>query len=302
MDRFEAMRMLVAAIDAGSLSAASRRLGTPLPTLSRRITDLETRVNAKLLVRSPRGLVPTEAGAAYLAAARRILDDVEEAERAAAGEWRVPRGALTVTAPVVFGRLHLLPVTVAFLDSYPEVDVRLILSDRNLGLADEHVDAALRIGALPDSGLKAIHVGEIRRVAVASPGFLRRHAAPRAPSDLAALPCIAYEGVEADRTWTFSAPGGGALAVPIRPRLTVNTVEAAIDAAAAGVGVARALTYQCAAALADGALVRVLRDFEPAPFPVHLIHAGREPLPLKLRSFLDHAGARLRRRLADIAS
>lgn len=294
--------MLVASADAGSLSAAGRRLGVPLPTLSRRIGDLEARLGAQLLVRTPRGLVPTEPGAAYLAAARRILDDVAEAERAAAGEWRTPRGELVVTAPVEFGRLHLLPVAATFLDACPEVDLRLVLSDRNLGLADDHVDAALRIGALPDSGLKAVHLGELRRVAVASPELLRRHGTPRVPTDLAALPCIAFEGIGADRSWTFSDPDGGATRVAIRPRLSVNTVEASVDAATAGVGIARALTYQCAAGLAGGALVRVLREFEPAPIPVHLLHAAGEPLPLKLRSFLDHAAPRLRRRLAEVVS
>ena len=294
--------MLVEAVEAGSLSAASRRLGVPLPTLSRRVAALEARLGAELLVRSARGLVPTEAGSAYLAAARRILDEVEEAERAAAGEWRAPRGELVVTAPVVFGRLHVLPVAAAFLAFYPEIDMRLVLSDRNLGLADQHVDAALRIGALPDSGLRAIHVGDVRRIAVASPAFLARHGAPRGPADLASLPCVVFEGLGADRSWAFADPGGGApLTVTVRPRLAVDTVEASVDAAVAGVGVARAFTYQCAAAIAAGSLVRVLQLFEPAPAPVHLLHAGREPLPLKLRTFLDHAGAALRRRLDDVA-
>ncbi len=294
--------MLIEAVEAGSLSSASRRLGVPLPTMSRRIAELEARLSTKLLVRSTRGLLPTEAGSAYIAASRRILDEVEEAERAAAGEWRAPRGELVVTAPVVFGRLHVLPTAAAFLALYPEIDVRLALSDRNLGLADEHVDVALRIGPLPDSGLKAINVGEVRLITVASPEFLTRYAAPRAPFDLATLPCIAYEGVTADRNWTFSAPDGGtSMSVPIQPRLAVNTAEASIDAAMAGIGIARALTYQCAAALSAGSLVRVLRGYEPIPLPVHLLHAGREPLPLKLRAFLDHASASLRKRLDDIA-
>ncbi|RYC28704.1 LysR family transcriptional regulator, partial [Lichenibacterium minor] len=208
MDRLDAMRMLVASAEAGSLSAASRRLGVPLPTLSRRIADLEARLGARLLVRSSRGLVPTEAGAAYLVAARRILDDVEDAERAAAGEWRVPRGELVVTSPVVFGRLHVLPVTVAFLAAYPEIDVRLVLSDRNVGIVDEHIDVALRIGPLRDSALRAIHVGDVRRIAVASPDVLERDGVPLVPSDLASRPCIGFEGISADREWVFSTPDG----------------------------------------------------------------------------------------------
>lgn len=303
MDRIDAMRLLVAAVEAGSLSAASRLLGVPLPTVSRGIADLERQLNARLLLRSTRGLVATETGRVYLAAARRILAEVEEAERAAAGEWSSPRGELVVTAPLVFGRLHVLPTIVTFLATHPEIRVRLVLSDRNLGLADEHVDVALRIGALPDSGMKASRVGDVRRVAVASPGFLDRHGTPSAPSDLTALSCIAFEGVNADRIWTFSAPDHTAtIDVPIHPRLAVDTVEASLDAAVAGVGIARALTYQCASALVAGSLVRVLRTFEPAPLPVHLLHARRGPLPLKLRSFLDHATVALRRRLDEVTS
>lgn len=303
MDRLDTMRLLVAAAEVGSLSAAARRAGLPLPTLSRRIGDLEARLGAQLLVRSPRGLVPTEAGAAYLAAARRILGDVDEAERAVAGEWQSPRGELVVTAPLVFGRLHLLPVVADFLEAYTEVDLRLILSDRNLGFADKHLDAALRIGALPDSNLKAIHVGDVRRIAVASPDLLRRYSIPQVPMDLANLPCIAFEGIAADRSWAFSGPSGNPTStqkVLVCPHLTVNTDEAAVDAATAGVGFARAFTYQCAAGLARGALVRVLRTFEPAPVPVHLLYVKDGPLPLKLRTFLDHAGPRLRRRLAEV--
>lgn len=302
VDRFDAMRLLVTVVEAGTLSAASRRLGTPLPTISRRIADLERQLNAKLLLRSTQGLVPTEAGRVYLAAARRILEDVDEAERAVAGEWRTPRGELVVTAPMVFGRLHMLPTIAAFLAAFPEIQVRLILSDRNLGLTDDHVDVALRIGALPDSNLRASRIGAVRRVAVASPDFLARHGIPAAPPDLAALPCIAFEGVSADRIWTFAALGSRArISVPIHPRLAVDTVEVSLDAAIAGVGIARALTYQCAPALAAGSLVRVLQGFEPPAFPVHLLYAERDPLPLKLRSFLDHATAWLRHRLDQLA-
>ena len=303
MDRFDAMKLLVTVVEAGSFSAASRRLGTPLPTISRKIADLERHLNAKLLLRSTHGLAPTETGRVYVAAVRRILEEVDEAERAVAGEWRTPRGELVVTAPMVFGRLHMLPTTVAFLAAFPEIHVRLVLSDRNLGLAEEHVDVALRIGALPDSSLKATRVGGVRRVAVASPDFLDRHGAPSKPSDLASLPCIAFEGINADRIWTFSSPDRGAeITVPIRPRLAVDTVEASLDAAIAGVGIARALTYQCASALSAGSLVRVLQMFEPPSFPVHLLHVEREPLPLKLRSFLDHATTSLRRRLEHTAT
>lgn len=301
MDRLEAMSLLLAVVEAGSFSAASRRIGVPLPTLSRRIADLEAHLHARLLVRSTRRLALTEAGTAYLAAARRILEQVEEAEQAAAGEWRTPRGELIVTAPVVFGRLHVLPVVAAFLATYPEIDVRLLLSDRNLGLLDDHIDLAVRIGALPDSSFVARPLGSVRRLMVASPAFLDRHGVPQTPDALSSLPCIVYEGLTTARRWTFSDPAGGTITVPIPARLAVNTVEAVIDAAIAGVGVAHALSYQCAAACASGSLVVVLAAFEPPPMPINLLHAGQGALPLKTRSFLDFAAIRLLQGLGGAA-
>lgn len=299
MDRLEAMGLLAAAVEHGSLSAASRRLGVPLPTMSRRIADLEAHLNARLVVRSPRGLAPTEAGAAYLAAARCILEQVDEAERAVAGEWRRPRGELIVTAPVVFGRLHVLPTVAAFLALYPEIDVRLVLADRNLGLVEEGVDVAVRVGALPDSGLKALRVGQVRRVLVAAPNLLARHGIPGHPDELGALPCVLYEGLSTARSWTFQDPGRGTpFAVPIRPRLAVGTVEAGVDAAAAGLGFAQVLSYQSAADVAAGRLRVVLADYEGPPLPVSLLHTNQGPLPLKTRAFLDFAAKRLRHGLA----
>lgn len=297
MDRLEAMALLSATAEGGSFSAASRRLGVPLPTLSRKIAELETHLNTRLLIRSTRKLSLTDAGADYLAAARRILAEVDEAERAAAGEWRQPRGELIVTAPVAFGRLHVLPIVTAFLALHPEIDVRLIQSDRNLGLIDEQVDLAVRIGPLPDSGLVAVTVGRLRRMLVAAPALLDRHGTPQHPEALRDLPCIVYDGLSEARSWTFSGPEQGVpFVVPIRPRLTVNTVEAGIDAAVAGVGFAQMLSYQSAAAEAAGALRCLLGDYEVPPVPISLLHAGQGRLPLKTRTFLEFAAERLRSR------
>ena len=188
MDRFEAMSILVASVDAGSFSAAGRKLGMPLPTISRKVAELEEHLQTRLLVRTTRKLMLTEAGASYLAASKRILEQVSEAERAAAGEYNTPRGELILTAPIVFGRLHVLPVVNAFLASFPEINVRLILSDRNVHLVDDHIDMAVRIGRLPDSSLIATQVGTIRRVTCASPAFLASHGTPKIPADLALLP------------------------------------------------------------------------------------------------------------------
>ncbi|CCV05090.1 Transcriptional regulator, LysR family (fragment) [Mesorhizobium metallidurans STM 2683] len=235
MDRFEAMSLFVAAAETGSLSAAGRHFGTPLATVSRKVSDLERHLKTRLLNRSTRRLTLTDAGHAYLAACRRILGEVGEAERAAAGEYSAPTGELIVTAPIVLGRLHVLPVVTGFLAAYPEVDIRLTLADRITQLIEEHIDLAIRIGQLPDSSLVAIRVGSIRRVVCASPAYQAEHGTPKTPNDLAAHSCIAFEGLTSPATWTFAA-GKTERAVPIRSRLRVNTAEAAIDAAIAGVG------------------------------------------------------------------
>ncbi len=179
MDRLDAMSVLLAVVDEGSLSAAARKLRAPLATVSRKVSELEAHLRTKLLVRSSRQVSLTEAGRSYVEASRRILEQVSEAERTAAGEYAAPKGELTVTAPVVFGRLHVLPVVVDFLKAYPEIDLRLVLADRVVNLVEDHVDLAVRIGALPDSGLHATRLGTIRRVMCGAPG-LSRDARPAA--------------------------------------------------------------------------------------------------------------------------
>ena len=208
MDRFEAMSILIASVDAGSFSAAGRKLGMPLPTISRKVAELEEHLQTRLLVRTTRKLVLTEAGASYLTASKRILEQVNEAERAAAGEYNTPRGELILTAPVVFGRLHVLPVVSAFLASFPEINVRLVLSDRNVHLVDDHVDLAVRIARLPDSTLIATQVGTIRRVTCASPAFLASHGTPKIPADLALLPCVTFDVLTDGVAWTFASRDG----------------------------------------------------------------------------------------------
>src|ERR1700761_3787494 len=298
MDRFEAMSILVASVDAGSFSAAGRKLGMPLPTISRKVAELEEHLQTRLLVRTTRKLMLTEAGASYLAASKRILEQVSEAERAAAGEYNTPRGELILTAPIVFGRLHVLPVVNAFLAGFPEINVRLILSDRNVHLVDDHIDMAVRIGRLPDSSLIATQVGTIRRVTCASPAFLASHGTPKIPADLALLPCVIFDMLADGAAWTFASKDGRTQqSVRIQPRLLVNTAEAAIDAAIAGVGVTHVLSYQTASAIQDGRLVRILQPFEQPAVPVSLIHAGQGLLPLKMRSFVEFAAPRMRKAL-----
>ena len=301
MDRLEAMRLLLRVADRGSFSAASRDLGVPLATVSRKVNELETHLGAKLLVRTTRKVALTDTGAAYLASARRILEDIEETERIASGEFHAPRGELTLTAPVFFGRLHILPIVADFLAAYPEINIRLLLSDRNLHLLDEHVDMAVRIGRLPDSTMIATNIGSMRTVVCASPKLIDAYGLPARPEDVAALPCVNFEFLSPASSWPFrSAEDGRAIEVEFSPRLSVSTAEAAVDAAAQGVGATRVLHYQCAEKVHQGALRLVLEDFEVEPIPVHLIHAARGTLPSKMRIFLDFAVPVLRARLRSL--
>ena len=300
MDRLDAMAVFQAVVEAGSLSAAGRKLGVPLATVSRKISELEAHLKARLLNRSTRGLTLTEAGRSYLVACRRILDDIGEAERAATGEYSEPKGGLTITAPIVCGRLHLLPVITEFLAEYPDVDVRLVLGDHIVSLQDDHVDLAVRIGELPDSSLNATRVGSIRRVVCASPSYFAAHGTPKTPADLASHRCITFDARASADVWSFKS-ARAEVAVPVHSRLIVNTAEAAVDAAIAGAGITRVLSYQTEAARRAGLLKIILRDYEPAPVPVSLVYSGPKRLPLKLRAFIDFAAPRLRKRLQAAA-
>ncbi len=273
----------------------------PLATVSRKVGDLEVHLGSKLLIRSTRKLALTEAGAVYLASARRILEEVSEAEQLAAGEFHMPRGELILTAPVLFGRLHILPVVTDFLAAYPEINVRLTLSDRNLHLIDDHIDMAVRIGRLPDTSMVATRIGTVRPVVCASPGLLARYGTPKSPADLARWPCVNFDFFSPAPVWPFRQQGAkAAMEMPIHPRLSVSTAEAAVAAATEGVGATRVLHYQCAEALNAGALRIMLADFELDPLPIHLLHAGRAALPSKTRVFLEFATARLRQRLKHL--
>ena len=297
MNRFEAMAVFAAIVDEGSLSAAGRRLNVPLATVSRKLADLEAHLKTRLITRSTRKLVLTDAGREYLDACRQILEQVEEAERAASGAYAKVKGQLVVAAPIVFGRLHVVPVAAAFLELHPEVDIQMRLGDRNVNLIEEHIDVALRIGALPDSNLVATQVGSIRRVVCASPAYLERVGTPQSVGELAAQHCVTFEGLDAATTWTFFSADGERRAVPVRSRMTVSTADAAIAASELGIGLTRVLSYQVADALREGRLVRVLADDEPPPVPASLIYPGQGRLPMKTRAFIDFAVGQLRDRL-----
>ena len=299
MDRFEAMSVLLAVVEAGSLSAGARNLRAPLATVSRKVAELEQHLGTRLVIRTSRKLALTDAGRAYVAASRRILDQLEDAEREAAREYNAPRGALHVTAPVAFGERHLMPVALAFLAEHPDITLRLMLADKQIDLVGEHVDIALRIGHLADSALIATRVGVVNRVICASPSYVARLGAPRVPEDLVHHDGITFHGFATSPEWRYRRDSS-AFAVEPRAKLAVNTTDAAIQAAIAGVGVVRLLCYQVADELKSGRLQILLPDFMPEPLPVNLVYPDAAPQPLKVRSFLDWAAPRLRADMAQL--
>lgn len=290
--------MLVASVEEGSLSAAARELRIPVTTLTRNVNDLEALVGAKLLVRTTRKLMLTDAGTDYVAAARRILDEVDDQERRAVGEFTQPRGELVVATPVQVARLRVLPVINQFLNLFPEIRIRILQSDRNIDLIDSHADAAVRIGRLSDSSLVAVRLGTLRVVVVASPALLKNHGTPRSPTELHEYPRVVFNSPFLS-PWRFRYPRANEIyTVSDTPRLLVSSPDAAADAAIDGVGATLLLEHDVAEAVNAGKLRFVLQKFELEPVPVHLVHPSRD-MPVKLRSFIDFAVPRLRKALSD---
>jgi DNA-binding transcriptional LysR family regulator len=300
LDRIDAWTTFAAVAEGRSFAAAARRLGRSPAAVTRAVAALEERLGARLLNRTTRSVALTDVGARALEAARRALAGFEELEGAAAAtERQEPHGRLGVTAPVVFGRLHVLPVVQAFVRDHLAATVQLLLLDRVVSLVDEGLDVAIRIGRLPDSSLRAIRVGRVRRGVYASPRYLRENGTPRTPQALARHECVACTGVTPvpDR-WTFERDGRG-FVVPVSSRLVVNTAEAAIDAALAGLGPTCVLSYQVDAHVRAGRLERILGPFEPPPMPVQVvIPAGRYVTPI-VRAFVERAVEALRAMLAS---
>jgi len=299
MDRLEAMSIVLAVAEAGSLSAAARLQKAPLATVSRKVSELEAHLRTKLFNRSSRALVPTEAGRSYIAASKRILADVAEAERAASGEYTTARGDLSVSAPVALGRLHLQPILAEFLSAFPDVDVQLTLQDRAVNLLEEHFDVALRLGALADSGLIAVRVGEIYRVVCATPAYLKSRGTPKSPDDLSDHDCISYPPIQSPTMWRLKRDQTEYV-VPVRSRLIVSNLESACDAARAGVGITQAFSYHVTESIKSGELVPILEDFQPPPLPVSFVYSPNRFMPVKLRAFLDYALPPLKQRLSDM--
>ena len=304
MDRIDAMKVFVAALDEGSLAAAGRRLGKSPAAVSRAIAFLENHVGTELLHRTTRTIRLSEAGERYAAACRRVLTELEEADLSAAGERAAPRGILTVTAPPIGGEEILRPVVDAYIEAYPAVSVHMVLLDRHANLIEEGMDVALRVADLPDSSLVAIRVGgDVKRVVVASPRYLAANPEIREPADLAKHRIISSTHLGQD-AWVFPPATGSSIVrtVHFKPRLLVNSVRAALASAVEGHGVTRLYTYHVAERVMDGSLKVILRDCEPEPLPVHLIvPQGRLAVP-KVRSFVDFAVPRLRAAFARVSA
>jgi DNA-binding transcriptional LysR family regulator len=285
MDRIDAMQAFVAVADLRGFAPAARKLGQSPSNVTRLIAALEDRLGARLLQRTTRSVTLTDAGSRYLERARRILSDVEEAEAAAEGERTRPSGRLVVSAPVGFGRLHVSPLMSAYLMRYGEVAGELRLSDRMINLVEDGVDLAVRIGHLPDSTLVARHVGEMRRIVVASPGYLQARGEPKRPAAIGSHETIQF-GATAATEWQF-VEDGREVRLAATPRFTTNSADAAIQYAEQGGGLTRVLAYQAADAIKRGRLKIVLQKFEQPPLPIHLVYPTSRLLSAKVRTFID---------------
>lgn len=293
MDRFHLMNVFVAVAEAESFAGGARRLRMSPPAVTRAVVALEERLGVRLLTRTTRVVRVTEAGARYLEDARRILIEMEEADAAAAGVNATPRGHLSVTAPVLFGKLYVMPIITEYQSAFEQTTVSALFVDRVVSFIDEGMDVGVRIGPLPDSSLRAIRVGRVRRVLVGAPAYLQEHGIPRTPEDLAGHRLVAASGISPTNDWVFESDGEKRT-VRVAPRIVANTNDGPLEAACQGYGLTRLLSYQVAPQLASGELEAVLGDFEGPDLPVHVIHREGRHGSAKVRGFVDLAVARLR--------
>ena len=300
MDRFHELEVFVAVADAGSFAKAGARLRLSPPAVTRAISALEDRLGARVFNRTTRSLTITDVGIRFLESARRILVDMDTAEKEAAGETAMPQGHLTITASVTFGRSTLAPVVCGFLGQHPRVTASVVLLDRIVNLVEEGIDVAVRIGPLPDSNLIAKRIGAVHRVLVASPDYLGRRGTPTSPTDLKLHSMIAFTGLMPNREWRFSSdqrPNS----VVLNPTFEINDAVAAIDAAENGHGITIALSYMVHEKISEGKLVTILDEFTPPPRPAHLVYPQARLVAPKVRAFVDYAAPRLRHALDRLA-
>ena len=293
MDRFQLMTVFVTVAEEEGFAAGARRLKMSPPAVTRAVATLENRLGVKLLDRTTRYVRATDAGLRFFEEARRILADLETAEESIAGSNAEPRGLLTVTAPVLFGRMFVMPGIVEYLGRYPRTEVSAVLLDRSVNLLEEGIDVGVRIGELADSTMRALRVGSVRVVLCASPDYFKRRGTPRSPQDLTEHSTIASSAGSGAIHWRFDM-GGEMRPVRVRPRLTVTTNDAAVEAALRGFGITRLLSYQVAPLLAARKLKLALETFEPLPWPVHIVHREGRYASAKVRAFVDLMAERLR--------
>ncbi len=289
MDRLDELVVFTAILEAGSLAAAARGLRRSYPAVTRSLAALEERVGLRLVQRTTRKLAPTEAGHRLASRARQLLADYGEATGKLRGHRNAPlQGLLRVTAPSLFGRVHIMPLVASFLDLHPGVRFELVLTNTNLDLIEERFDIAIRLGPLADSGLVARRVGQVREVLLASGKYLARRGRPLTPGDLMKHDIVFNSSRPAPLVWRFRASGRDR-AVSLTPRLVVSDTESMIAAIRGGLGIGRALSYQAAEELSSGKLERLLREFEPPARPIHLVVPTAQYMPPGVRAFLDHA-------------
>lgn len=293
MNKLEAMRVFVEVAQCQSFVAASRRLELSAPAVTRFVAQLEQALGVLLFNRNTRHVRLTDAGARFFEDAKRILEDVEQAEAMVSGSYAEPRGILSVTAPVLFGQKHIVPIITEYLQQNPSVTVRALFYDRVSNILDEGLDVAIRIGDLRDSGIYATTVGSVQRVVCASPAYLKKFGEPGHPSELVDHAIINASTVEPSMTWRFESQGGGET-VKISPRLHCSQNGTAIAAARQGLGITRLMSYQIGEEFVDGSLKRILRSYETKPLPVSILHLEGRQANAKIRSFIDLAVARLR--------
>lgn len=293
MDRLHAIEVFAAVAAAGSFAKVARAMRLSPPAVTRAITSLETRLGARLLLRTTRSVRLTESGHRFLSDCQRILQDLQEAEEAATGSFTAPRGVLNVTASALFGRYFVAQILCDFVDKYPGVLANALFVDRLVHMLEEGIDVAVRIGPLPDSSLTAIKVGSVRRVVCAAPSYLEQHGLPQHPAELSSRRVIGAGSLTSTMEWVFGEKSN-TLRVQLQPAITFNTVDAAIESAAGGWGLTRVLSYQIAPYLMDGRLQTVMREYEPDPWPVHVLHHEGRKASAKVRAFVDFTVAALR--------
>lgn len=293
MDKLEAMRVFIEVADSKSFVAASRKLDLSAPAVTRSIAQLEHTLNVRLFNRTTRHVRLTDSGARFYEDARRILEDVDQAMAAASGSYAEPRGVLSVTAPVLFGQIHIAPILTEYLQLNSSVTVKAVFYDRVSNILDEGLDVAIRIGHLKDSSIYATPVGSVQRIVCASPSYLEKYGTPSHPCDLSDHEIIQASTVDPSTTWRFESPKGKT-SVKVSPRLHCTQNGAAITAARQGFGITRLMSYQIGEELKNGSLICILREYENNPLPVNIIHLEGRQANAKIRSFIDLAIARLR--------